>query len=116
MEQLPQIHEVPDLQKVKLEKFLNEISFLFEGGFENIDGETLKNQFAEFFKTSTEVDFSKRLLTSYDLFNKWLGGNDFDKINKAASFSMPILRVIAERSLEISQRKNEPNNVIEFKK
>lgn len=116
MNEMLQTKEMPDLQKVMLENFLNEIDHILERGFEDKDKDALKSKFIELFDTTTETDFGKRLLTTYDLFKNWLEAGDYKKMNEVAKFCMPLLRSLAERALEISEKNNKPADILEYKK
>jgi len=71
MKQFSQKQEIPDFQIIKLDKFLSEesVSALFDCGFDDMDGDTLKSKFKEFFKTHKEANFEKRLKNANNLFN-----------------------------------------------
>lgn len=60
------------------------------------------------------------MLDTYTPFNKWLADSDWDRTNKATSFCMPILRIIAERALDLKKSSDGKagfdNNVVEFRK
>ena len=117
MEILQQQNKIPDLQERMLQEFLLRVDPLLQRGFEGIDGKTLKSKYTEFFLVSSEVNFERRLSSAYVEFNNWLEGGDWRKMDRVAVFCMPILRSIAEYSLEISERKKrEPGDVVELRK
>ena len=109
MEKLPQEQEIPNLQKIKLEKFLDEekITFLFDRGYDDMSGSDLKIKFTEFFDLCVETNFEKRLKNAFHLFEKQLKKDDhLDTISRVASLCIPISKVIEDRSSEIHNLKN----------